>query len=508
MNAIYDEIKLALHHVWRRRWLALAIAWGTCLLGWLVIGMIPNKYESKARIFVQVQSLLPDKMGISAADRQREIDRIRTTLTSTISLEKVVRGTALARTVSTDKEVTAKATSLAKNVEVVAEQDNLFQIAATSSEGNLSDAENAKLSKAIVQKLIDLFVNENLSSDRGDIDQTMRFLDAQLAVREKALQEAEAKRAAFEQKYLGQLPGIGSPSQRMEALRSELNQVDSSLIAAQSGMAALGGQLASTNSSVSTPGAAVGGDGRMAGLQGQIADAQARGLTENHPDMIILRDQLARARAAGGGARVSAGTSAPNPAFASLRASLAERQATVAALSARKAQLAAEMGQFQSKQAAEPAIAAEQAQINRDYDILKGQYDKMLQDREDIRLRGAVQTQTDPVRFKVIDPPSSPGGPAAPNRPLLLFGMLLGGLGVGAAAAYALAQIYPTYTTPAKLEKVSGLPVIGSITEVLPSTERRLRRKKLVWFLGGAGGLVAVWLLLLIIDMVQRSGVA
>jgi uncharacterized protein involved in exopolysaccharide biosynthesis len=63
MNGIYQEVRIALHMVWSHRWLALAIAWGVCLLGWLVVALIPNSYQSQARIFVQMQSLLPDKIG-------------------------------------------------------------------------------------------------------------------------------------------------------------------------------------------------------------------------------------------------------------------------------------------------------------------------------------------------------------------------------------------------------------------------------------------------------------
>ena len=46
MNGIYDEGRLALHAIWTRRWLALAVAWGVCVLGWLVVSQMPSRYES------------------------------------------------------------------------------------------------------------------------------------------------------------------------------------------------------------------------------------------------------------------------------------------------------------------------------------------------------------------------------------------------------------------------------------------------------------------------------
>ena len=54
MNGLYDEIRVAVHSVWTRRWLVLAVAWGICILGWLAVASIPNRYDSRARLLVDV----------------------------------------------------------------------------------------------------------------------------------------------------------------------------------------------------------------------------------------------------------------------------------------------------------------------------------------------------------------------------------------------------------------------------------------------------------------------
>ena len=69
MNGLYDEARLALHAIWTRRWIALAAAWGICILGWLVVAQIPNSYDSHARVFVEMQSVLPNKIGITDAEQ-------------------------------------------------------------------------------------------------------------------------------------------------------------------------------------------------------------------------------------------------------------------------------------------------------------------------------------------------------------------------------------------------------------------------------------------------------
>ena len=115
----------------------------------------------------------------------------------------------------------------------------------------------------------------------------------------------------------------------------------------------------------------------------------------------------------------------PNPAYVSLRAMMAEREAQLAAATARRNQLQADLGQLTSRQSTEPGLAAEQSRLTRDYDVLKQQYDQLLANREQVRLRSDVATRTSPLNVQVVEPPSVPSVPAAPNRPIFLTLVLI-----------------------------------------------------------------------------------
>ncbi|MEO9600721.1 XrtA system polysaccharide chain length determinant [Parasphingorhabdus sp.] len=511
MNGLYDEFRIALHSVWNRRWLALAVAWGLCLLGWLVVALIPNSYESQARISVEVQSILSDKIGVDARERKKNMERVQGTLASTVNLEKVVRGTALNQSVVTDRELASKVEMLRQSIEIKSEEDNLFEIIARSSASNFSDAQNAVLARDIVQKLIDIFVEENLSGGRAETSQTIKFLDAQLAEREKELQEAEQKRVQFETENLGLLPGVGSISQRMESARSELAQIESQLGQASGSLAALNGQLAGTPASIPMPGVAGAGGARaqLAQVEAQMASARARGWTDGHPDIVAMKKEIAALKPQAARQPAGGGTyNTPNPAYSSIQSMRAERQATVAALQARKNTLQADLAQLASKQTLEPGIAAEMARINRDYEVLKGQYDKLLTDREQVKLRGQVETETDSVKFRVIDPPSSPRSPAAPNRPLLLAMVLIAGLGAGVGTAFAMGHVQTSYPTAARLEKASGLPVVGSVSQIITNAQQVARKKNMRMFYGTTAALIGVFAMLMIVEFIQRGMVA
>ncbi len=499
MNGLYDELRLALHAVWQRRWIALAAAWAICLLGWLMVSQIPNSYESHARVFVQMNSILPGKLGITASDQQKDVDRIRQTLASSVNLQKVVRGTDLARTVATDKDVAVRAAGLKNAVKVTAQQDNLFEITATAG--------SPKLAHDIVQKLIDIFVEENLAGDRSETTQSLSFLDAQLQVRQRQLQEADQKRAEFQRQYLGSLPGTGSLDDRIGAARSQLAQVDSDLAAAQSSLSAVNAQMAGTPRTVAGPNGTTAGPAhaRVAAIQGQLAQARARGFTDAHPDVIALKSQLEIAEAAAAREPASAASGTPNPLFMSLQSMQAEKSSTVASLLARKQQIEGDLAQLQAKLAADPGVAAQMAQLERDYQVLKAQYDKLLADREDVKLRGQVQTQTDPIRFNIVDPPTSPTAPTSPNRVLLLSGVLIVGLIGGIGIAFGLGQLKTTFPTAPRLEAATGLPVIGSVGLMLTEAERALRAKRMKLFAGGAAALGVAYVALLGVEFLQRG---
>ena len=445
MTSLYEEIRIALHGVWHRRWIALGIAWAVCLAGWLVVAMVPNSYESKARIFVQIDDVLADQIGIGG-DRKRDIERVRQTLTSAVNLEKVIRATRLGDKVTSDKDMQGAVAALGKNVTVVSQQDNLFEITGTAGGGGRNDGENAKLAQDIVQKMIDIFREENLAGGRGEMTETLEFMNQQLADRQKQLEAAEQRRSAFEAQHPELSQGGASLIQRLEGARTELRGLDADSAAAQGALAAVNGQLAGTPQSLTGPGAGGGARSALAEALGQLAALRSRGLTDNHPDVIAARNQVSQLRALA--ANEGPGGGMPNPAYSSLQSIRAEKQANLQALITRRAAALADQARLTGQQVANPEAATEAQRISRDYDVLKQQYDKLLQDREQLRLRGQVENERSAVKFQVIDPPSTPRKPVAPNRPLLLLGVLVVGLGAGMAGAFAVDRFRPHRTPP------------------------------------------------------------
>ena len=508
MNEVFEEVRAALYSAWARKWLVLGVAWGVCLAGWLVVAMIPNSYESKAKIFVQLDDILTKQTGIAGSDKS-DIQRVKQTLASASTLEKVIRSTKLGEGVTTPQQMEREIGGLAEAVAVKSEEDNLFEINVTIGKGHFSDAENARLAQDVAQKLLDIFREENIAGNRGEVADAVAVLDAQLQERAKDLEAAEAKLTAFEAEHPELAGGSGAISTRLNQTRTELRGVDADIAAAQSSLAAINGQIAGTPQTLPGGAGPVGtATAAFQQAQAQVAQLRARGLKNSHPDMQsalkqmeLLRQQAANEPGGGGGG-------IPNPAYSSLISIKAERQANLQALLARKAALQADVSMSMADQASEPALAAEAQRIGRDYEVLKEKYDQLLQDREELQLRSNLETERPSFRFDIIDAPALPLKPAAPNRPILLLGVLILGIGAGVGGAFAMTQLKSTFATTNGLQKALGLPVLGAISTSLTSHQRAEAARKNKMFFGGSAALVAVLVVLMAIEFIQVGSVA
>ncbi|USI72120.1 XrtA system polysaccharide chain length determinant [Sphingomonas morindae] len=508
MQALLEEARIALHLVWRGRWLALGIAWTIALAGWLVVALIPNAYQSTARLYVQPGSILPQAVGISSNDQQAGIDDVRQSLLSDETLGQVVRATDLAREAGSPRDLAAQVARLRKAVDIKTTQDNLYALSVTLSGGGFSDRQNARLAQQVAQALTDRFVSRSSQGDIADAQRSLKFMDQQLAERGAQLQEADAKRAAFEQRYFGALPGSGSIQDRIGLARSQLADLDAQLGAARGAAAAIGGQIAATPATIAGPAAAAGGGSardRLATLQAQLAADQAQGWTDQHPDVVALRAQIARLRVTAAAEPQGGVSGQPNPAYGSLRAMAAEKSAAAAALAARRAQIQGDLDNFSRLQTEQPQFAAQQAELSRNYDVLKAQYDKLLSDREQVKLRVDAQAQAGTVQVRVIDAPALPRVPAKPKRLLLLSLVLIVAAGAGAGGAWLRARLRTSYATPGALAAASGLPVLGAVGFVTGPRQRAAAARQLRWFLGTGGALLGAYLLLVAAEFVQRG---
>jgi succinoglycan biosynthesis transport protein ExoP len=384
-----------------------------------------------------MQSILPNQIGISPDERNNQLLRLKQTLTSNENLVRVVRRTDLNSLVASDADLASVVAGLRQRITITAQPDGGLEIKASSNISGFSNGQNARTAAGTVQGLIDAFNEQNLSGDRREASQSLQFLDEELRRREVALQEAEQRRVEFDQRFMGVLPGAGSIADRMTAAQAELANLEQQIAGANGSLP----RCAPSSPRPRRPSRPA--PARIAARppgRSQRSKASSTATSPRAGPNPIPTWSRSASRSPGCGrsppreARNGGGGGMSNPSYVSLRAMMAEREATLAAATARRNQLTSDLGQLTSRQSTEPGLAAEQARLTRDYDVLKQQYDQLLANREQVRLRSDVQSRTSPLSVQVVDPPSVPTVPASPNRPIFLTAVLILGLGAGASA--------------------------------------------------------------------------
>ena len=135
MYELYATTLYYIGAVWKRRWWVYLVATVISVIGWTVVILIPDSYQSAARIYVDTSNVLqPLLRGITVQNNMvGQVRLMQQTLLSRPNLEEVTRVTDYDLTVSSPNEMNQLLKGLKKRVKVSATRENLFSIEYTIS---------------------------------------------------------------------------------------------------------------------------------------------------------------------------------------------------------------------------------------------------------------------------------------------------------------------------------------------------------------------------------------
>lgn len=511
MDQVLQQVLAYAKATWHRRWWGVAVAWLVCIVGWTWVMMMPDRYQASARVYVDTQTLLkPLLSGLTVQPNvEQQIKLMTRQLVSRPTLEKVARMTDLDVKAKTPEETENMLNSLASRISIAdAGRENLYTIAFQDPNGDLA--------KKVVQSLLTIFVETSLGKTRQDISSSARFIEEQLQQYQQKLVDAENALTEFKRKHIGMMPGEGGGYySKLAEASAQLRQAQLDQQEALNRRNQLKRQLADEEPELTAAAAAVPTnsevDARIQALEKQMDQLRLQ-YTDLHPDIQSVKRLIARLeeqkkaeladrKADPAGARIQ------NPVYQQLTVAIAEADATVASLNARVAEYQRRFGELRNASNMIPQVEQEYTQLMRDYDVYRQNYDALLKRRESVTMSGEVESKTDTVDFRVIDPPFVPSQPAWPNRPLLLSLVTLGGLGAGVAVAFLLSQLRRTVTDRRALRELTGLPLLGAISRVETDESRRRKRKGMLAYLATLGSLIAAYGAVMVLQLlVSRAG--
>ncbi len=506
MDELIRQVTTILRGMWKRRWLGVVVAWVVGLASVIAVLAIPDKYEASARVFVDTQSILRPLMSglVTQPNIDQQVMMLSRTLITRPNVEKLIRMADLDLKISGKTEREALIETLMTSLKIQnTTRDNIYTITYRDTQ--------PESAKRVVQSLVSIFVESNLGDARKDSESARKFLDEQIKAYEHKLEEAEARLKEFKLRNIAAQSSEGKDHfSRMSQVSEQLEQSRLELREAEHSRDVLKRQLLAGDEPALIPG--VGDATSTAGVsipeldsridaQQRNLDAMLQRFTEKHPDVISARRLIkeledkkreeiaARRKAAADNPAVAP---VGNPVQQQLKITLSETEARVAALQTRVAEYQARYEKMKGDIALAPQIEAEFAQLNRDYDIHKKNYEQLVQRRESASI-GSEMDNTAGVDFRLIDPPRVSPKPVAPNRLLFLPLTLLLALAAGIAVTFAASQIRTVFFDSRSLRDACGLPLLGTVSLLMDDAAKRKERKNLLRFAAACGSLVAVY---------------
>jgi len=472
--------------VWRRRWLVLATT-GVVAVGSAVgVSLFHDRYQATARVYVNTQTVLKPLMESLTfqPDIDQQVSMLARTLISRPNVEKLVANPTLELDHANPAERERVISRLMTDIKVT-----------PSGAGNLYDVSyrgpNPEWARRVVAATVGLFVDSGSGDKKRDSQEARSFIDEQIRVYEGKLVEAENRLKDFKVRNFG-VTGVSNQDYftRVSALTEEVSKLRVDLSAAEQTRDTYRRALVSENPQLpmdlaGTATAAPGSMNARIDEQRKVLDELLRRYTDEHPDVVNAKRVLAQLEveaarkkaedqaAARNGLATSAATS---PVYQKLRISMAESEASVAALHSQLVAKQALLDQVRADAGRQPQVEAELAQLNRDYDIIRKNYDTMVARRESAALGVKLDESSQLAEFKVVEPPRVPPAPVFPSKSALALLALLLSIASGIAAAIGADMVWPTFDDKESLRQFTGRPVLGTLSML--TTDASLGRQR------------------------------
>ncbi len=521
MDELISQLTTVARGMWKHRWLGLLAAWVVTAVGMFVVMSVPDKYEATARIYVDTQSILKPLMSGLAVQPNvdQQVVMLSRTLISRPNIEKLIRMADLDLKAQSKGAQEALIDSLMKTLEIKnVGRDNLYVLSYRDSSPDKA--------KRVVQSLVSIFVESSLGDSRKDSTIARKFIDEQIQTYVTKLEEAEARLKQFRlrnmelqnadgQDMAGQVSAIGS---QLSQARLDLSEAENGRDSAKRQLEAERDQNANMTSrsllqesamQISTPEI----DARIEAQKRQL-DGLLQRFTEQHPDVASTRRLIQELEAVKAkelqelrktALANPAAASANSLAYQELNRLLATSEVKVAALRARVGEYEGRFARARELMKTAPQIEAEFAQLNRDYEINKKNYNDLVSRRESAAMSGDLDNAAGMADFRLIDPPRASPQPVAPNRLLLMPLALLAALGAGLAVTFIASQLRAVFYDARSVKDVLGLPLLGVVTLVLDDGSVLTEKLELKKFWAASGGLVGVFLAGMIIFSVMSG---
>ncbi len=449
--------KYYLHLIARKKEWFIAISLLVMTLFVLASFLLPRQYRAVSTVFIEKNIISELVKGLTVSPSMEDTIKVLTyAITSRTLLTKVVDSldTMPAGVQKTDNEELIK--SLQSRIDVKVKDKNLFIISFTD--------QNPQVAANFVNTLVRLYIEENLSSKRGESYKATDFLSEQIKTFKDKLDKAEAAVNQYKNAKGGIIAideaklfeGISLAEQKLHELEIQRRQLEAARQDLSKGNASLRGTLSA--------------------MQKQLEELQSK-YTDSYPEIIRVKGEIESLKSQINSVK---GETIVTP-------ELTRVDAQIRALRASEESLRRYIGANQATLRNIPSAKAGLEQLQIEKENQKNLYNQLVARHGQSEVGKQMEVQDKSMTFRVVDPAIVPVKPVSPNRLMI---MLLG-IVAGLAGAFGVLYLLDTMDSSLKSSeslKSFQLPVLAVIPRIddqLQLAEQRRHDKRLFAVAGG-----------------------
>lgn len=410
------DLKRYLHLVLANKRLFALTAIGVMALFLVVSYVIPRKYEAKSTVFIE-RNVINDLIKGMAITPSME-DRLRVlqyTMLSRTLLAKVIDDLDLNPNKGDIRKTDALIAEFQKDTIVKTKEDkketDMFTVSYRAS--------NPKFASDFVNALVRRYIEENVASKREESYGATRFLEEQIKHFKERLDKAEAELEDFVSKK-----GVRPVSE---------------------------GQIRGG-----------GGTDKVRLLESKLSELKLR-FTDNHPDVIRLKAEIAEMRKLPASERYTAGRG--------------EGGSAPAGASYGDESIGSKDGRRYSLRGLSSDDKSKLISLYRDRESAQAVHDELIGRLGKSELSKQMEIQDKAATFRIIDPAVPAQKPATPNRVMIILLGMAAGLGAAFGLLIVRDQMDSSIRTVDSLKSL-GLPVLAVVPHMTLAADLDAERKR------------------------------
>jgi polysaccharide biosynthesis transport protein len=465
----------------RRKWWFMVPVAVSIVIGLLLVWLLPRSYQSTATIGVSTPRVAPNMVGAATADRAERTRAIAQQLRSRPVLERAARLEGLDQQESIDAAVNrlnggltvSFSSSAIKGSMTPDQREQLDSYDVVYTESTAADAQR------ILNRIAQVFVEENSRSRELRAQDTSEFINLQLRASEERLSALEGRLRTAKEAYMGRLPSQTTANlQMVDGLQRQVESSATQIRGEQDRLSLLDRQIEEMergldSGPINRSTAVVTSQARILTLRSELSEAQLT-FTDKHPEVVRLKQELATAEKAAEAerelpAKDRASVLQGNPEYRRLVQDRNNTRMRIAEL--QRQQRAAEngIGQYRARVEAAPRVEQEMLSLEREYQLEREAYGKLKERRQSAGINEELLRTEGGEQFSILVPASFPSSPFRPNPLRVMLMTVAAGLVIGGAGVMGREYLDRSVHDVRALRDEFELPVLAEIPRIEPA---------------------------------------